>query len=40
MARTWPRRYRAGMKLVRAVFPPPVATHKLNLFETTAPVTP
>lgn len=35
VARTWPLRYRLGMKMMRAIFPPPVTTYKLNLFETT-----
>lgn len=33
VAASWPRKYRVGMKLMRAVFPPPVTTYKLNLFE-------
>ncbi len=37
VAGRWPRRYRVGMKVLRAVFPPAVTTYKLNLFETTAP---
>lgn len=35
VAHTWPLRYRLGMKMARAIFPPPVTTYKLNLFETT-----
>lgn len=34
VAQQWPMRYRVGMKLLRAVFPAPVQTYKLNLFET------
>ncbi|WP_280421052.1 class I SAM-dependent methyltransferase [Nocardia carnea] len=34
VAGSWPLRYRLGMKMMRAVFPPPVTTYKLNLFET------
>lgn len=40
VARAWPRRYRVGMKLLRTVFPPPVTSYKMNLFETSAPATP
>lgn len=34
VGRTWPLRYRLGLKVLRYLVPPPVTTYKLNRFET------
>lgn len=33
VARTWPMRYRLGLKIMRTVFPSPITTYQVNLFE-------